>query len=167
LRKQLLHLKGSERSDLERNAAIKVTPLAVMSRPKSKLNLSENEMKILRKSTNRMIAPQRHKTLSRRELLDGQGVKLNANQSVCLWVPWTKSPLKLFISSAANRRIKGANGNFTIHFLPETVALKVGSEIVFSRSNVFMESGQGAGLWRIQIKKELGFNKREIYARYG
>ena len=41
-------------------------------------------------------------------------------------------------------------------FLPEKVVLKIGDEVVFSRSNVFMQVAQSGEDWKRQIGKELG-----------
>ena len=120
--------------------------------------LTTSEFGYMQAPINRSVAENRRyrRRSKARELWDAQQVKIYSNGAVPLWVPWREKALKWVISPEASTRIKETRTNPTVHFLPEKVVLKIGDEIVFSRSKIFIQNAQSGEDWKREIEIELG-----------
>ncbi|MCJ1333480.1 hypothetical protein MMC10_010180 [Thelotrema lepadinum] len=126
-------------------------------RRQSSPTLTTNNFRTMQAQINRSVAEHRHyhPRPKARELWDGQEVKIYSNGTVSLWVPLRGNPLRWYISPEAQPRIEKVTGSTTIHFFLEEIVLKIGDEIVFSRSKTFMENAQGGEDWKQRVEKEL------------
>lgn len=115
--------------------------------------LSMSKFRYMQAQINRSVAFNRILNYHR-ELWDGHQVTLFSGGTLAIWVPWREKALKCFVSRQASARVRKAQRDPTIHFLPEKVILKIEGEIVFSRSNTFLLHGQCGEGWKKQIEIE-------------
>ena len=131
---------------------------AVTSVPQPRTDFSVTECKLMQRRINQVVTENRayRPKSEEQELWEGRQVKMYSNGTISMRVPWRKRPLSLVVSPQARKNIKRFRVSPTIHFLPESVKLQTGQEVLFSRSTIFMRNAQDGEDWEWQIRKELG-----------
>lgn len=85
------------------------------------------------------------------ELWDGHQVKIYLDGTVPIRAPWRERPLSLIISLEACKGSKESGWHPPSISSQRNLNSRIGDEIFFSRSTIFMQIGQCGGDWEMQI----------------